>query len=419
MFALVDCNNFYVSCERIFDLSLVNRPVAILSNNDGCVISRSDELKAIGVKMGVPYFQLKSYLKRYNIAVRSSNYELYGDISRRVMTVLSDFTPEVEPYSIDEAFLHLQLIENTDFLNYAKQIRAKVLKWVGIPVGVGIAPTKTLAKIANHIGKKLPEGVFVMPNDTTEILSRLPVGEVWGIGRRLAAKMQRIGIMTAAQLRDKDDAFLRKKFNVCVARTAIELRGVPALELEHIDEPSKSISCSRSFGHPVVELRDLSEAVAVYTATVATKLRKEQQRAAGANVYLQYYPEYEGAGKEGGSTGTSVIFNSPTSGTSAMLDQIEPVVPGLFIEGRRYKKAGVVLFGLESAVIEQQDLFSFNDQEPSAKDKLYEAVDQLNRQFGKGTVFHLGEGVKRPWKMKREHLSPSFTTNWNQLPIVK
>ena len=417
MFALVDCNNFYVSCERAFDLSLINKPVAILSNNDGCVISRSNELKVLGVKMGVPYFQLKPLIKRHGIMIRSSNYELYGDLSKRVMTVLGDFSPDVEPYSIDEAFLLLSLPEGADYFAYGQQIRRKVLKWVGIPVGVGIAPTRTLAKIANHIGKKSPEGVFVMPDNPTAILTKLPVDEIWGIGHRLAEKLNRLGINTAEQLRSRDDAFIRKQFNVCVARTVMELNGTPVLEMDSIEEPSKSISCSRSFGHPVIDLRDLAEAVAVYTSTAATKLRKENQKATGANVYIQYYPEYGSMAQDGGITGTTVVFDFPTGDTSTMLNKIATVLPGIFIEGRRYKKAGVVFYGLESAATEQQDIFNYA--ESSRRDKLYEAVDRINKQFGKKTIFHLAEGIQRPWTMKRDHLSPNYTKDWQQIPVVK
>jgi len=417
MFALADCNNFYVSCERVFDLSLVNKPVAILSNNDGCVISRSNELKTLGVKMGVPYYQLKPYIARYGIAIRSSNYELYGDFSRRVMTVLGDFTPEVEPYSIDEAFLHLSLPETADYFAYGMQIRHKVMKWVGIPVGVGIAPTRTLAKIANHIGKKNPDGVFVMPADPASILAQLPVEEIWGIGHRLAEKLNRLGIRTAEQLRQQDDAVIRKKFNVCVARTVMELNGIPALETENYEEPSQSISCSRSFGHPVVDLNDLSEAVCSYIATAATKLRGENQKASGVNIYFQYYPEYGNQEQPGGTSGTTVIFDTPTADTGAMLNKISAVLPSIFSDGRRYKKAGVIFFGLESSSEAATDFFSAAEQTKS--DRLYAAIDRINQQFGKKTIFHAGEGIARPWAMKRDHLSPCYTTNWNQLPEVK
>jgi DNA polymerase V len=417
MFALVDCNNFYVSCERVFNLSLHNRPVAVLSNNDGCVISRSNELKALGVKMGVPYFQLKNYIKRHNIAICSSNYELYGDMSRRVMSILSEFTPSVEPYSIDEAFLNLSLPDNFDYFSLGQKIRQKILKYTGLPVGVGLASTRTLTKIANHIGKKSPDGVFVMPDEPSLILNQLPVGEVWGIGRRLTEKLKRIGIHTAGQLSAREDGFLRKQFNVCVARTAIELRGTPALESDNINEPSKSVSCSRSFGHPVIELSELKEAIASYTATASAKMRGENQKASGANVYFEYYPEYNGIKSEGGVSGTSVTFDRSTGNTGEMLNKINPVLSSLFIPGRRYKKAGVVFFGLEETRTEQPDLFDAQISERS--EKLYAVVDKINKQFGRKAIFNLGEGIKQSWNMKRDHLSPNYTTNWDQIPLVK
>jgi len=417
MLALVDCNNFYVSCERVFNPSLRNRPVLVLSNNDGCTISRSNEVKKLGIKMGVPYFKLKNLIKPYNIAICSSNYELYGDMSSRVMAILADFAPGVEPYSIDEAFLHLSFPDKFDYFDYGKEIRQKILKWTGLPVGVGFATTRTLTKIANHIGKKSPNGVFVMPDDPSDILNQLPVDEVWGIGRRLAEKLGRIGISTAGQLIARDDAFLRKQFNVCLARTAMELRGTSALDSGSIYEPSKSISCSRSFGHPVIDLSELEEAVATYVSTAAAKMRRENQKASGANVYFEYYPEYNQNKREGGVSGTSVSFDQPTGDTGEMLNKIYPVLASLFIEGRRYKKAGVVFFGLEGARGDQLDLF---DAPVSAhSEELYAAIDNINQRFGRKTVFHLSEGVKQTWKMKREHLSPSFTTNWDQLPVVK
>ncbi len=417
MFALVDCNNFFVSCERVFDLSLSNRPVAVLSNNDGCVISRSNELKALGVKMGTPFFQLRPLIARHNIAARSSNFELYGDMSRRFITTLSDFSPDVEQYSIDEAFIRLPLDKNADYLSHGVSIRRRVLKWLGLPVGVGIAPTRTLAKIANHIGKKIPEGVFVMPAEPGPVLTALPVEDVWGIGRRLAEKLNRLGIRTAEQLRHQNDAFIRERLNVCVARTVMELNGIPALEADSIEEPSQSISCSRSFGHPVVDLRDLAEAVSTYIATAATKLRGENQKATGVNIYFQYYPEYGNNELPGGTTGTTVIFNTPTADTGAMLNQISPALPSIFIDGRRYKKAGAIFLGLENEANAVPDIFNAAEQEKG--DKLYAVVDRLNRQFGRKAIFHAGEGIARPWAMKRDHLSPSYTTDWTQLPVVK
>ncbi len=418
MIGLVDGNNFYVSCERIFDPSLEGKPVAVLSNNDGCVISRSQECKALGIPMGAPGFQLKQSPAYSGLILKSSNYELYGDLSRRVIATLCEFTPEVEQYSIDEAFIHVNCSSGTDYFEYGKRIRETILKWIGIPCGIGFARSKTLAKIANHIGKKQASGVFVMPEDPRPVLEVLPVGEVWGVGRRLAPKLALLGIRTAWQLAVADECFLRTKFNVTLAKTALELRGCSLFEQENPEELSKSISCSRSFGRPVVVLEELSEAVAHYTARAAEKLRKEKQCATGVNVYFQYYPEYAPTALPGGFTGTTVSFDAPTSETAEMIRTIQPKLRGIFLPGRRYKKAGVVFFGLESGENRQMNLFADPDR-MEKKERLSETVDSINRRFGRGSVFHLAEGIKRPWTMKREMLTPCYTTSWNQIPVVK
>ncbi len=415
MIGLVDGNNFYVSCERIFDLSLEGRPVAVLSNNDGCVISRSAEFKALGIPMGTPFFQLRPLQGIHGLILKSSNYELYGDISRRVIATLQEFSPDVEPYSIDEAFIHLELQPGSNYSARALEIRRTVLNWVGIPCGVGLATSRTLAKIANHIAKKRPDGIFVMPEDAAGILSELPAAEVWGVGSRTAAKLNKLGIFTAWQLAVADQAMLRKKFNVCLARTALELTGKSVISPEDPEQLSQSISCSRSFGHPVEVFDEIAEAVAFYAARAAEKLRSEQQLAAGVNVYFQYYPESAPRNLSGGFAGTTVFFPLPLSNTGEILKCIRPRLPGLFCSGRRYKKAGVVFFGLEPACSRQPDLFAastFRQKEQS----LSSAVDRLNMAFGRGTVFNLAEGISRPWAMKREYLSPNFTTSWEQLP---
>ena len=417
MIGLVDGNNFFVSCERVFDPSLEGKPVAVLSNNDGCCISRSYEFKALNIAMGTPYFQLKPYIQQYGLILKSSNYELYGDLSRRVIATLQEFVPRVEQYSIDEAFIYPALSADADYEAFGRKIRQTVLQWVGIPCGVGFAPTKTLAKIANHIGKKQPSGVFVMPADLESILAKLPVSEVWGIGRKLAPKLERMGIRTAWQLACQDVVTMQKKFSVILGKTILELRGISCLEEELPDEPSKSITCSRSFGRPVLDLCDLEESVATYTAKAAEKLRKEQQFASGATVYFQMYPEYEGGKLPAGETAVTVTFPEPTDDTGKMLNVIRPKLEGIYVRGRRYKKSGVIFFGLESATTRQLDLF----QEPkvSESSKLFRTVDALNAKFGKGTIFSLGEGIRKPWQMKRELLTPSYTTSWDQLLKVK
>ena len=418
MIGLVDGNNFYVSCERVFDPSLEQCPVGILSNNDGCVISRSQEFKDLGIAMGTPYFKLKPLLARTSIVLKSSNYALYGDMSRRMISILNEFTPNVEQYSIDEAFITVNLPESGDYTTYAKTIRQCILDWIGIPCGIGFAQTKTLAKIANHIAKKRLDGVFVMPEHAGPSLQYLPVGDVWGIGSRLTEALSRFGIRTAAQLAEADTHTLRKKFSVTVARTGLELRGIPAVTDETPDAPSQSVSCSRSFGRPVVDLEELEEAVTFYTASSAEKLRKERQVAAGANVYFQYYPEYGTDQADGGFTGTTVAFDPPTDDTSAMLHQIRPVLKGLFLPSRRYKKAGIVLYGLEGKNAHAPDLF-LPVNSTAKRDALYAAIDHINAEHGRGTVFALSEGINRKWAMKRDWLSPRFTTNWNDLPTAR
>ena len=414
MIGLVDGNNFYVSCERIFDLSLAGKPVAVLSNNDGCVISRSNEFKALKIPMGTPYFQLRN---RKDLIMRSSNYELYGDISRRIIQVLAEFVPEVEQYSIDEAFIHPELPDSADFRTFGENIRSAVLQWVGVPCGVGFAPSKTLAKIANHIGKKQPSGVFVMPSDPMPVLEKLPLSEVWGVGHRLAPKLEAAGIRNAWELAEADPVYIQRKFNVITARTVLELRGQPVIEREDPEELSQSITCSRSFGHPVVDFGDLREAVASYTARAAEKLRREKQCAAGVNIYFQYYPEYEPVSLSGGFTGTTVMFEVPVSDTSAMLSAITPKLPGIFIEGRRYKKAGVIFFGLEPEAV-QGDLFRDAARQEKSR-QLSAALDRINHQYGRGTLRHLSEGLAQPWKMNRSLQTPRYTTSWDDLPIVK
>ena len=414
MIGLVDGNNFFVSCERVFDPALEGKPVAVLSNNDGCCISRSNEFKALGIAMGTPYFQIRN---TPGLILRSSNYELYGDLSRRVISTLQTFVPKVEQYSIDEAFIHPELPDNADFYTFGCEVRKRVLKWVGIPCGVGFAPTKTLAKIANHIGKKLPSGVFVMPADHREVLEKTPVSEIWGIGRRLAPQLERLGVRNAWQLSQKDPAVMQKKFSVNLSRTIMELRGVQCFEEENPEDASKSITCSRSFGYPVVEFRELEESVSVYTAKAAEKLRKENLCAAGVNIYFQMYPEYEPDPRPAGMTSVTVTFQVPTDDTSRMLSEIVPKLKTIFTDGRRYKKSGVVFFGLESSDSVQPDLFSAAPKKE--KSELFKIVDHVNRKFGRGTVFTLSEGIDRKWQMKRDMLSKGYTTDWSSLLEVK
>ena len=426
MIGLVDVNNCFVSCERVFNRSLVGRPVAVLSNNDGCCVARSNEFKALGIAMGTPYFQLKDREKSGELVFCSSNYELYGDMSRRLISILRDEALDVEQYSIDEAFIlppvraagnGEQGTGNSEewFMDYGKRLRAKILRWTGLPCGIGFAPTKTLAKIADHIAKKRPEGVFVLPDDPTDILADLPSDEVWGVGRRLVVKLRAERIFTAKDLRDARDDVIRSVGGVALLRTAQELRGIPSNDDKDYDADPDSVSCSRSFGEPVTTLEGLAESLASFTAQAATKLRKHGLLASGCNVYAQIF--HSGGG--GDFLGRTVMFPAPTDATNEMLKAIRQEVDALFIPGTRYRKTGVVFFGLEKVGSARQ-LALFSPVEKAEASPLYKAIDALNKRYGKGKVFSAAEGLgDRSWKMKRGKLSKRPTTRWDELMVVR
>ena len=415
MIGLVDVNNCFVSCERVFNRSLVGRPVAVLSNNDGCCVARSNEFKALGIAMGTPYFQLKNREKSGELVFCSSNYELYGDMSRRLIAILRDEALDVEQYSIDEAFIVPPNRPDLGYAEYGKRLRAKILRWIGLPCGIGFAPTKTLAKIADHIAKKRPEGVFVLPDDPTDILAELPADEVWGVGRRLVVKLRAEQIFTAKDLRDSADDVIRSVGGVVLLRTAQELRGIPSNEDKDYDADPDSVSCSRSFGEPVTTLDGLAESLASFTAQAAAKLRKHGLLATGCNVYAQIFQ----SGGGGDFLGRTVMFPTPTDATNEMLKAISEEVDALFIPGMRYRKTGVVFFGLEKVgTARQLDLFS--PVEKSEASPLYKAIDSLNKRYGKGKVFSAAEGLgDRSWKMKRGKLSKRPTTRWDELMTVR
>ncbi|MBR1836435.1 MAG: Y-family DNA polymerase [Kiritimatiellae bacterium] len=427
MIALVDANNFYVSCERVFDPSLEGRPVAVLSNNDGCVISRSAECKALGVAMGEPYFKLKSAPVGARIAFRSSNYELYGDISSRIVAVLGTFSPDVEQYSIDEAFLRVSMPPGTDWEDLGRRIRARVLRWTGVPCGVGFAETRTLAKIANHAAKKTGDGVFAMPLGAAArdaLLAALPVEEVWGVGRRLARKLRLAGIRDGLALASAPPEFFREHgFAVTLERTALELRGIEATSPDPVErENPQSVAVTRMFGAPVADVASLEEAIASHAAAAAEKLRKTGSAASCANVFVQ---ECAPPGTGGWSdaawwtpfVSATVPFPAPTSATGEILSAVRPAAARLFVEGRKYRRAGVVLCGIEKAG-EAADLFA-GDPASRPGAKLAAAMDAVNARFGRGTVFPAAAGTTRKWSMKRGMLSPRPTTRWSDIIVAK
>ena len=422
MIGLVDGNNFFVSCERVVNPKLNGKAVAVLSNNDGCCVARSNEFKAKGIPMGTPYFKLKDRETTGELVFCSSNYELYGDMSRRIISILRGIAVDVEQYSIDEAFIYPPTTEYGNLEEYGKRIRARILQWVGIPCGVGFAPTKTLAKIANHIGKKSPSGVFVLPDDPTDILANLPTSEVWGVGRRLPVKLRAERIHTAKDLRDAPDDVIRSVGGVTLLRTATELRGIPCNQERDYNADPDSVSCSRSFGEQITTMDALMESIASFTAQAATKLRKHGLLASGCNVYAQVARPgmFEGGGGWDNSFyGYTVSFQEPTDATNEMLKAIREGISSLFVKGAKYRKSGVVFFGLEKAgAVRQADLFqTFQAAKPS---KLYETIDALNRQLGRGKVFSAAEGVGSPaWKMRRSKLSKRATTKWDELLVVR
>lgn len=420
IFALADCNNFYVSCERIFNPKLQDRPVIILSNNDGCVISRSNEAKALGIPMGIPYFKCKKFCIDNNVEVFSSNYTLYGDMSSRVMTKFKELVPEVETYSIDEAFLNFSnLPSSIDLSQHAKRIKATIAKDLGLPISIGIGSTKTLAKIANSIAKKDASGVFDL-RDTTllnNILSNLKVHEIWGVGKNIAIHLSRLGIATALQLSRSDPKLIRKAFGVIGEKMVKELNGVSCLELDTDMQPKKGITISRSFGRPVTDLNELQEAIADYSAKACEKMRAQNSKTKEIVVFISTYWHRDREGYYRNSK--SLILPSPTDNTSLIIQNAKKLLQDIYKPNLQYKKVGIYLIDLSNQTQTQQSLFSFYDkadQEATAKgEKLMHAMDQINRKMGKGAVFHAAQGTTKDWSMKSALKSPDYTTNWDQL----
>ena len=411
MIALVDCNNFYVSCERVFNPRLEGKPVVVLSNNDGCVVARSNEVKALGVSMGTPLFKLRPLIQQHGIQVFSSNYALYGDLSRRVMEVLGMFTPEVEVYSIDEAFLCLTGL-SCEIV--AHHLRLMVKQWTGIPVSVGVATTKTLAKIANHQAKR--QGGVCVLSDPAPVLAQLPVSDVWGIGRRRTQRLEAQGITTALHLREVDLALIRQLLGIVGVRTVLELRGVACLPLELCPPPRKSCCVSRGFGRPVESLAELKEAIACYGARAAAKLRRDGRVAQTMQVFITtnrfrpQEPQY--------ANSETLVLPYPANDTPTLVRAALGATERLYRPGYEYHKAGVVLLDLSDSAIAQGSLFLDEDRRERAG-RLMEAVDSLNQRFGAGTVRWAAEGWQQGWQMRAEWRSPRFTTRWDELVVAR
>lgn len=419
VFALVDCNNFYVSCERVFRPDLKELPIVVLSNNDGCVVARSNEAKAIGIPMAKPLFKVRDRITEHKVAVFSSNYTLYGDMSQRVMQVLETFSPEVEPYSIDEAFVELTGIQVDDFEALGHEIRNKVKQWTGIPVSVGIARTKTLAKIAAGLAKKSAKlkGVFSLVESPwlEKALQKTPINEVWGIGRAYATKLESYGVQTAWDLHERDLAWVRKKLTVIGQRTALELRGESCLPLETILGPRKSVITTRSFGKAVTNKEELAEALTHYVSRCAVKLRQSNSLAKVMTVFAKS-SSYE-AGPQFFRSSQTISLPNPTDITSVLLKYALQALDKIYKEGIRYRKTGIVLMELYPKDSVQLSLFHEGASEK--EHKMTDLLDKINEKMGRGTVFYAKEGIEKSWMMRSEMRSPNYSTNWDQIPLVR
>jgi len=421
-FALVDCNNFYASCEKLFRPDIQHAAVVVLSNNDGCVVARSKEAKALGIKMGVPAFQIRDLLDSGQVLAFSSNYPLYADMSARVMTTLEQLAPAVEIYSIDEAFLDLTGVNYcTNLTVFGQQIRSRILQWLGISVCVGIAPTKTLAKLANYAAKKWQKTAGVV--DLTakarqrKLMSLLPVAEVWGIGAKLTAKLNKLGIHTALDLADASPAFMRQQFSVVVSRIVQELNGESCLELEQLAPAKKEIVSSRSFGERIICKQQMQEAISEYVSRACQKLRKERQQAKQLSVFLRTSPFSDHIKDPYYANSISTSLNQPSADTRDFMSLASKLLDKIWRDGYRYAKAGVMLSDFYDDGVYQGSLF-----EPAPpsyyNNTLMSTIDKLNNS-GKGKIWFASQGTKQDWSMKRGMLSPRYTTHWQELPKVK
>lgn len=419
--AHIDMNNFYVSCERVFNPKLINKPVVVLSNNDGCAVARSNEVKALGVGMGAPWFKFKDLAKEHGIIAYSSNYALYANMSNRVMSILRQFSPNQEVYSIDESFLDLTGFQTRDLVEYGQQIRRRILKWTGLPACVGIGSTKTLAKLANHCAKKRHVFDSVCNFNTmdesalNQMLSEIEVSEVWGVGRKLAPKLNALGINTVLDLKQADPERLRQLFSVVMEKTIRELNGTVCIELEEVAPPKKQIVSSRSFGHSVSDYNSLAESITLYISRAAEKLRKQQSFAGSVYVYIRTSPFKETDPFY--SNGMTISMPTPTDDNRQLVNVALWGLKRIYKPNFHYAKAGVMLSELVPAEGLQSDLFSTAQTSPKSE-KLMVTMDAINKKMGKESIKLASEGFKRPWKMKQENKSPSYTTKWDEVMRV-
>ena len=414
--ALVDCNSFYVSCERLFNPRIRKKPVVVLSNNDGCIISRSNEAKALGIKMGEPYFKARDIILKNKVEVFSSNYSLYGDLSRRVMRTLKRFNSDIEVYSIDEAFMDLSNYTDTEVESVGREIRQTVLKWTGIPTSIGIAKTKTLSKVANHIAKKKQSGVtsLIGIENLDPILEKVEINDVWGVGRQLTKFYQKNGIYNAKQLKNKSNTWIKKCSNVLSSRTAMELRGVPCIDLETTQTKRKSCVVSRSFGKRIEKFQELKEAVANYCLNASEKIRSESLVAKAITVFVRTSPFQRDYGYY--SNAKTIDFPIATNNSIETVKTAVSILESIFKDGYRYQKAGVMLTGLRNDD-GRKNLFSSEKDEKIKS--LMRSIDNTNYRYGRSTLSLASAGVHKKWNMRRQYSSKIDTADFYCLPTIR
>jgi len=414
MFALVDCNNFYASCERVFRPDLIRKPVVVLSNNDGCVIARSNEAKAIGIPMGAPAFEYEMLLKKYNVHVFSANFALYGDMSQRVMSILSEYAPDMEIYSIDEAFLKLDNFEKFDLQSYGQEIQRRVVKWTGIPVSVGIAPTKALAKAANRIAKKFPEkteSVYLINSDDKRIkaLKWLKIEDVWGIGRQHGKRLIAKSVNTAYDFTQLDDAWVKKNMSIMGLRLKHDLQGVPVLDLE-VPQPKKNIATTRSFEKNYTEFEQIKERVTTFAVSCAEKLRHQHSCCNTMMVFIHT----NGHRKDLTQYSRNIVVKLPfpTNSSIELAKFATQALEKIFRNGYCYKKAGVIV--MDFTPEDQKQIAIFENSNPKHI-PLMQAVDRINDSFGQQKIKLASQDLHKVWKMKQEKLSQRYTTDINEI----
>ena len=431
MYALVDGNNFYVSCERVFRPSLNGRPVVVLSNNDGCAIARSNEAKALGIKMGAPWFQIRDLAESDGLIALSANFALYGDLSDRMMSLAAGLGPRQEIYSIDESFIDLTGVPG-NMTERGHTIRSRILQWVGIPCGIGIGPTKTLAKLANHIAKTAERKPGSYPAHVAQVcdlsaltkaeldavMAATPVNEVWGVGRQITKQLNDAGITTTLELTGLDPAMVRGRWSVVLERTVRELQGRSCISLDHAPAPKQEIACTRSFGHPVTDLKDLSEAVTDFASRAAVKLRKQRSLVNQVLVFISTSPFRKDAQY---SRSTTVPLRRPSADSALIIDAALAGLRAIYRQGFKYAKAGVMLLELQEDTVQQREL-DLQDGEAKDRGKLMSTLDGLNHRYGRGTVLMACAGLagdKRLWAMKQERRTPGYTTRWEDMPVAR